>query len=110
MELTILRMAAIELMESGEPFDLEFVTANRRKGTGGDLIEVKGWMKVSYSGDTPAAAASVAIVTKGTSIERDPHHREHGTVNIFNPEHPQLHPHKVHYDLIQFLNGKRVIN
>jgi hypothetical protein len=42
---TILRSEAMREIDSGVSFDLVFITADRRRGTGGELIEVKDWQK-----------------------------------------------------------------
>jgi hypothetical protein len=75
----------IKAIESGEPFTLIFVTADRRRGTGGELITLENWCKKA-PGTTPK------------------------TVRLFNPDNAETHPITVHHKLIQFFNGKRVIN
>ena len=42
---TILRSDVLKLIESGEPFSMEFVTADRRRDTDGRLINVENWVK-----------------------------------------------------------------
>jgi hypothetical protein len=108
MEKTILRSDVVKALASGEHFDMEFITCNRRKGTGGKLISVESWLKISAS--TPEETLPFESIRTSTTISKDPHHDIHGTVNIFNPENAGVHPVSVHYDLIQFFNGKRVIN
>ncbi len=111
--MTILRKDVIAAIQNGEPITMEYVTADRRRGTGGDLISVDNWLKVST--DVPKEptlrqAQGDNPLLSGHDRHTDPDHAINGTVNIYNPANPGIHPHKVHWDLIQFFNGKRVIN
>ncbi len=93
---------------SGEPFDAEFITADRKRGTGGELAKVQGWMKVIHE----VESSNLKVQSREPAAENSkaPNHAVHGTVNIFNPANSGVHPVSVHVDLIQFFNGKRVIN
>lgn len=109
MEATIRRSEALQIIESGVPFTMEFVTADVRRGTGGDLIKVVNWQKVS--GQPVAEAVPGQLPAKTTTSEsRNPKHFQHKTFNIYNPASRNLHPHKVHFRLLISLNGKRIIN
>lgn len=108
MEGTILRSEALRLADSGEPFDMVIVTADRRRGTGGDLITLKQWKKM----DNEDVAKSMPSGVRKTSLAmtRSPNHWTNKTINAFNPNNRSVHPIKVHFRLIQFFNGKRVLN
>lgn len=109
MEGTILRSQALQEIDTGEPFDMEFVACDRKRGTGGELIHVKGWQKMSARGQAeqmPGRIRKAAI----SMLSKNPNHWEHRTINIFNPLNRGTHPIKVHFRLIQFFNGKRVLN
>lgn len=108
MEQTILRSKVYELLHSGAPFDMEFITCNRKKGTGGELITCEGWMKVGGGQQSSVSHQQPSVATENTT--KNPHHGANGTINVFNPANAGVHPITVHYDLIQFFNGKRVIN
>lgn len=108
MEQTILRSEVLKLADTGEPFQMVFVTADRRRGTGGELIEVKDWVKMSAR--TPEESRPGQKRKKNPLMRKAPNHYEHKTINIINPTNKKLHPHKVHIRLIQFFNHKRVIN
>lgn len=116
MEQTILRSEVYALINSGEPFDMVFVTCHRKKGTGGDLYVCNGWMALHAReiNNTAKRDSPADPDTSGDDLNerlsKDPNHGENGTVNVFNPANPGYHPVCVHYDLIQFFNGKRVIN
>jgi hypothetical protein len=103
---TILRSEVLKLVDTGASFDMEFVTADRRRGTGGKLIELKAWQK--------KIGQPVEDTIPGQHIRRtkpkDPNHYKHGTINVFNPANKAVHPHKVHVPLIQTFNGKKVVN
>jgi hypothetical protein len=107
MEATILRSEVLRQLDTGEPFSMEFVTADRKRGTGGDLISIKDWQKIK--GEAVAAEVKPGE-HKRKDVVRDPRHFQHKTVNLFNPHNPRQHPISVHLRLIQFFNGKRVIN
>jgi hypothetical protein len=101
----ILRSEVLKIAESGEHFDMVFVTADRRRGTGGDLIDVKQWQKVDAKRTKPGQRRAPRA-----QRSKDPNHWENKTINICNPNNNSQHPIAVHYRLIQFFNGKRVIN
>jgi hypothetical protein len=103
---TILRSEVLKQLDTGEPFQMEFVTADRKRGTGGELIKVENWAK--HKGNPP--------------IERRPSSPLGGNqrgalkpatikvVNIHNPFNRIAHPIAVHLLLILTFNGKRVLN
>lgn len=108
MEDVILRSEVLKQADSGEPFDMVIVSCDRKRGTGGELITVKGWQKLGT--EEVAAKLPGQLRKTGRAIVRSPHHWVNKTINIFNPNNRALHPIKVHFRLIQFFNGKRVIN
>jgi len=103
---TILRSEAKREIDTGKPFNLAFVTADRRRGTGGEYIEVKNWQKVK---EDPAPEALPGKPALKPELTKKPDHWIHKTFNIFNPANPKQHPIKVHYRLMDVFNGKRII-
>lgn len=106
MEPTILRKDALALIHSGNLVDIAFVTADRRRGTGGNYIQLKRVCKVEKDKSTavpPSGGQGAAGATKA------PNHHAHKTINLHDPVRSFMHIHKVHIRLIHFLNGKRVI-
>lgn len=95
-------------VDEADSFDMTFITADRKRGTGGELINVKAWQKIDSK--TPVERMPGRTRKLARSMTKDPNHWENKTINIFNPNNLQQHPIKVHYRLIQFLNGQRVIN
>jgi hypothetical protein len=47
MEATILRSEVLRQMDTGAAFTLQFITADRKRGTGGELIKVENWTKMT---------------------------------------------------------------
>jgi hypothetical protein len=101
----VLRADMLREINAGEIFDMVFCTADRRKGTGGEIIEVKAWMKVSGE----------QIVTDGkirhktiNKLAKNPNHYSNKTINIRDSRNPNR-VRKVHVRLIGFYQGKRVV-
>ncbi len=98
----------MNIVDSGQLINISFVTADRRRGTGGKLIEVKQWAKVKEQ--TPDQNAHPGQMhTPKRDLARDPNHGLHKTFNISNPQNHSIHIHKVHYRLMVTLNGKTII-
>ncbi len=102
---TILRSEAMKIIDSGELVNIAFVTADRRRGTGGKYISLKQWCKVRQTPDSNALPGR----TPRRDLARDPNHGLNKTFNLHNPANPSVHPHKVHYRLVVELNGKSII-
>jgi hypothetical protein len=108
MEGTIMRSEVMAEINSGRPFDcLEFVTADRRRGTGGKLIITRKWRRLFQ--DMPLENLPGYIKKK---FERMLSTRQGNRKDfvIFNPGLPAQHPITVHYWLMVSFNGKRIIN
>jgi hypothetical protein len=99
----IKRSEAVRQIYSGECFDMQFITADLKRGTGGELIEVINW-QILKKDDEPGAASG------STAGSRTPNNDEHQTITIHNPGNSRVHPISVHIKLIQFFNGKRILN
>lgn len=102
----ILRSDILKIMDTGDPFDLVFCTCDRQKGTGGEVIEVKQWVKVT--GEQLRKSGSRIIRKKAEKLYRDPDHQRNKTINIRDLRNPNR-VRKVHIRLIGFFNNKRVI-
>lgn len=95
------------MINSGKPIDLSFITADERRGTGGDLIEVKKWLKMRDD-HKPGEAPSGYTPTFTPKKDRQNHLNK--TFTIFSPANRAVHPITVHYRLMTRLNGMRIIN
>jgi hypothetical protein len=107
MSGTILRSEAWKLIDSGEPFNLGFVTADRRRGTGGDYKEVSGYRKVKKDPLPEVKVGKPQLLS--SSLNKNPNHGLHKTVNIYDPRDPKKHITKIHYRLFDRFNGKTVL-
>lgn len=105
MDATILRSEAWRIIDSGDPFDLEFVMGDLRRKTGGGYRKVKAWKK--RKGESPEEATPGE---KRLKVVKNPQHHKNKTCVIYNPHNPDVHPYTIHWRLIQYLNGKRIIN
>lgn len=95
-------------MDGGEPFSMTFVTADRKKGTGGEIIRVANWVKArSSTGDGISTNDKKKDVNK-LILGKNPNHFKNKTRNIRNlRDHKMIR--KVHIRLICEFNGKKVV-
>lgn len=107
MEATVLRSEMLRQLDTGELFTMEFVTADRKRGTGGELVRLENWQKIN---GVPAVEGSTTQKRSAQPLGKNPHHRLNKTVNLHNPHNKGVHPITVHIKLIQTFNGKRVTN
>lgn len=107
MEATILRHEVLRAMDTGNPFDLEFITADRRRGTGGKVKRVKGWAKIV--GDMSNMVRRPGQFKHIAATPKNPHHTKHKTINIYNPGNDRDHAISVHWRLMIFFNNKRIL-
>jgi hypothetical protein len=107
MSETILRSEAWKLIDSGQPFNLGFVTADRRRGTGGEYKEVTGYRKVQK--DPLPEVKSGKPFRIADKLKTNPNHGVHKTTNIYDPRDPRKHITKIHYRLFDRFNGKTVL-
>lgn len=91
-------------LDSGQPFSMTFITADRRRGTGGEIIRVRNWAKCQQQTATP----ELSILPTSTGQGKKPNHYFNKTRNIFNLREPRT-TRKVHIRLICEFNGKQVI-
>lgn len=103
---TINRWDALAEIDKGHPFDLVFSTADRKRGTGGEIKEVKKWVK--FKGDEVPENVPGQL-RKDINRVTNPQHSKWKTFNIYQPNRPAIHPYKVHWRLMHFFNGKRII-
>lgn len=81
---------------------MAYVTADKKKGTGGQIKHVKNWVRCDL-----AAMPEPVLRRNRLSAEKTPNHLEHKTKNIMNPATRDIR--KVHIRLITEFNGRRVI-
>jgi hypothetical protein len=105
MDETILRSEAWRIIDSGQSFNLEVVSGDLRRKTGGKYYRLTGWTK--RKGE-PAEEAMPG--EKRLKAAKDPGHHKNKTCVIYNPHNREVHPMTIHWRLIQYLNRKRIIN
>lgn len=97
----------MEIINNGQPFTLEFVTADEKRGTGGKLIVVKNWMKLRE--DLPKHLQPDTY-KKELQGKKDTQNHRNKLFKIFNPANRSAHPITVHFRLMQSLNGLKIMN
>lgn len=99
----------LKQMEEDKPFDIQFVTYDKRRGTSGDLIDVEKARCTfkrsdrSKDANTPTVPAADIL---DVPVSRKPNHYENATRNLILPN-GQVR--KLHIRLITQFNGKTVI-
>lgn len=94
----------LDTIESGKPFDITFITADRKKGTGGEIKRYTGWVKCDLAAMPEPVLRRNRIPVNSL---KEAAHRLHKTKNIMNPVTRDIR--KVHIRLITEFNGKRVV-
>jgi hypothetical protein len=88
------------------PFDIKFVSSDRKRGTGGDIIEIKGARKCYGTTDGGLVSDTPNRSGSGKPGEtKNPNHFVNQTRNLLLPN-GQIR--KVHIRLIIAFNGKKV--
>lgn len=98
--ITIKELLAV--MESGQAFRMTYVQADRRRGTGGKMVDVKDAVLSQHAVPSGKKLTQAAI----QKASKSPNHSEHFTRNIVLLNRDVV---KVHILLITSFNGKRVL-
>jgi hypothetical protein len=106
-EPVITRYEALKAIDTGHPFKLTFVMADRHRGTGGELREVVNWVKVKQELEEIQLPGRTLTGQEKSNVRRANGIR---LFNIYNPLDPKQHITAVHYHLMLFLNDKRIID
>lgn len=96
-----------QLDDTGHPvkFQMRFVTANRKEGTGGEIIEIKDGRKGVGKRGGEIVFDKRKVYSDVPKLSRDPHHWINSTRNLILPN-GQIR--KVHIRLIIEFNGQKV--
>ena len=95
---------ALEIIDSGQFFDIRFITCDLKKGTGGEQYDLKKVCK--YKNPSHAQQQSLAKAQPTTKNSKNPNHYENSTRNLKLENGSLL---KVHIRLIRKINGKTVL-
>lgn len=101
---------AIDGIDSnGQPvgFSLRFVTADRKRKTGGDIIFIENGKKCVGKGKDGNVIWAAPVGESSTGVKKNPHHYANSTRNVLITSSGQIR--KVHIRLIIEFNGKKVI-
>ncbi|MGV3588601.1 MAG: hypothetical protein ACO1OF_16465 [Adhaeribacter sp.] len=88
------------------PFTIEFVTADRERNTGGEVIRLE---KVVLARDVKGLKKKTSAILDSTEPDRaaNPNHWLNGTRNLYHTQSQQIR--KCHIRLITKFNGQPVI-
>ena len=104
MAETITLKDAIELIDSGQYFDIRFITCNIQKGIGGQQYDLKRVCK--YKNMSHSQQKAIEVAQAKTKNSKNPNHYDNSTRNL-KLENGELV--KVHIRLIRMINGKTVL-
>jgi len=111
MESTISRYEALKQIDTGKAFSLVFINADRTRGTGGKRVEVVNWVKIVNPDLNMKIPGRTLTQQEKKNLKKELHQKERGIMfNIYNPLKPSQHITAVHYALMTFFNGKRIID
>jgi hypothetical protein len=99
---TISLNEVITRIDQGKTFDFAFVTANKKKGTGGEWIALENVCKHNYL----TAEERLSRIHSKSPVRKDPRHYPNSTRNIRIMTNGNIV--KVHLRLIRRFNGKVV--
>lgn len=102
----IQRWEAVQLINSGVPVTVEFVEADRRRGTGGRLRKLVNWAILTKDIDTSGLAAHVQ---RKQTWQRQKITLDNEIIMMYDPDNNMKHPIPVHYWLLCTINGKRIV-
>jgi hypothetical protein len=107
---TIKHAAVLKKMNTGERFALTFVTLDKKRKKGGDLVELTDARKHQagdYRKEEVKEQNAAAVMLSGVEAPATtaPHHDKHGTINI---KCADGNIRKVHTRLIVKFNGEEV--
>jgi len=98
------RMRTFDDQGKVKAFDLEFVTADRKRTTGGELKRLINAKLMFTARDVGAAKGPQTKAIEAT--KRPPNHQQHDTINVLTPEGSIT---KVHVRLITSFNNQTII-
>lgn len=105
MEDKITFKEALEVIDSGQYFDIRFITCDLQKGTGGEQYDLKRVCK--YKNPSHAQQKALAKAQpKEIKNSKNPNHYENSTRNLKLENGSFV---KVHIRLIRKINGKTVL-
>ena len=102
---TITFKEALDIVDSGQYFDIRFITCNLQKGTGGEQYDLKKVCKHKQGSHAQQKALAKAQPKEQTN-SKNPNHYDNSTRNL-KLENGEIV--KVHIRLIRRINNKIVL-
>lgn len=106
MQAVVTLKEALELMRTGDPFDLVWITADRQRQRGGEILTAKGAKIPTNRRRTTKNGLRKTEKNALPTNSRSPNHYAHGTRNIRLATGKIR---KVHIQLIDSINGMKVV-
>lgn len=101
---TITLDKVLDFFDTGLPFNMVYVTADEKRGTGGDIVTLSQWIKCTKEALPSGILRRNKISHSSTTQVSD---AENANRLIYNPQTQDIRA--VHIRLICEFNGKRVI-
>ena len=95
----------LKTMDNGAPFSITYVTADRKKRTGGQLMTHAQAQKIAHLADLPANILKANRISLANA--KNPNHYTNSTRNIYIPRTREVR--KLHIKLIVAFNGHTVL-
>lgn len=105
-EPVIQRHEAVQAINKGTACIIEFVEADRRRGTGGKLRKLVNWARLTKDVDVDGLAG---IYSSQQTWDRQKETLGNEVIMMYDPDNTMKHPIPVHYWLLCSYNGKRII-
>lgn len=104
MQETITRQEVLNAINRGEVFDIEYVTCDKKRGTGGKIVALSRATK--FVKQILPAVKRERFEAQLKSLAS--HNKKyHSTINVYQTDKREVRT--IHIRLIIFFNGKRVI-
>jgi hypothetical protein len=105
-ENVIERWAAVQQINTGVACTIEYVECNVKKGTGGKLVKLTNWARLTKDVKVDGVAGHFE---SNETWERQRNTLDKEIIILYNPTNTMQHPRPVHYWLLCSFNGKRIV-
>jgi hypothetical protein len=100
------RWQAVQQINTGIACTVEYVEADRKRGTGGKLVKLVNWARLTKD----VGANGVAGIYQATeTFARQRNTLDNEIIMMYDPDNTMKHPKPVHYWLLCSFNGKRIV-
>lgn len=102
----ITRWDAVQEINKGMACTIEYVECNVSKGTGGKLVKLTNWARLTKD---LAPGGLAGMYQSRETWQRQVDTLDQEIIKMYNPTNNMQHPRPVHYWLLCSLNGKRIV-